>query len=111
VTTELSINRAGAQDGQPHAAEFAIAGELDAYSVQRLVDLIDDVEVSRLERIVFDLGAVEFCDSSGLAGLVRCQRTAEQHGVAFVLRAPPATPVRLLLGLSGLDRVFELDDG
>jgi anti-anti-sigma factor len=52
-----------------------------------------------------DFAGVEFCDSTGLAGLVRLRRVASSLGVAVrLVNAPPR--MRGRLRMTGLDALF-----
>ncbi len=57
------------------------------------------------KRLVVDLGRVRFIDSSGLSGLLRLRRLAEQQGVAMCLRDVPEN-IKALIRLSGIDQVL-----
>lgn len=56
-------------------------------------------------RIVVDLSAVTFLDSSGLGALVACLKSARQAGGDLRIAAPSAQVV-MVLQLSNLDRVL-----
>ncbi|WP_368499788.1 STAS domain-containing protein [Herbiconiux sp. A18JL235] len=64
-----------------------------------------EIEAGRA-RVVVDLGAVTFMDSSGLGALVGCLKTARQAGGDLRIAAPN-DQVMMILRLSNLDRVFK----
>jgi anti-sigma B factor antagonist len=61
-------------------------------------------------RLVLDLAAVEFMDSSGLRAVLHVQRelSGEPHGGMMILGA--TEPVRKLLKLTGLERHLRVFD-
>lgn len=56
---------------------------------------------------VLDLGAVEFCDSSGLRVIMEMDRKARAGGASFRLAAP-TEPVARLFGLTKAHEVLEV---
>jgi anti-sigma B factor antagonist len=96
--------RTDQEDGQ---ALLAVTGEIDMATAEALfrqaTALIDD----GARQLVLDLGGVTFCDSLGLAALVRVYR----HGTAAgcVLRLTnPHDHVAHVLHISGLDQILEV---
>jgi anti-sigma B factor antagonist len=62
-----------------------------------------------LRTIAIDLSEISFLDSSGLAALLALQKTASRHhGPVTVRLLNPSRPAQQLLGLTRLDRVFEI---
>lgn len=59
--------------------------------------------------VAVDLAAVRYIDSSGIAALVEGFQNARGRGQRFVLIAVSA-PVRSVLKLARLDRVFEIHE-
>jgi len=57
--------------------------------------------------VVVDLSAVTYIDSSGIAGLVEAYQMSRRNGTRFTLAAI-ADPVRRVLQLARLDRVFSI---
>ncbi|WP_329108755.1 STAS domain-containing protein [Micromonospora sp. NBC_01699] len=57
--------------GSADPAVLALAGELDLASVGRLNDRVDQLLDAGRHRILLDLSALSFCDSTGLGGFVR----------------------------------------
>ena len=60
------------------------------------------------QRFAIDLSGVAFIDSSGLSGLLRLRRTAQQRGIEIRLRGVPEH-VAVLLRLSGLEQVLRAE--
>lgn len=87
-------------DGGPSGAEVAVlseegtpviqvSGELDISSVDSVRPFVEDVLRLEPERVVFDLGAVEFMDSSGIALLLSAARsvpTVELRNLPQIMR-------------------------
>jgi anti-anti-sigma factor len=84
-----------------------ISGDLDIASGPALREELFHLLGTEVNRIVVDLSAVTFCDSSGLAVLIGVGRRAWLLG-GWLRLAAPAPPVTAILRLTGLDLQFEL---
>lgn len=89
----------------PTGVLVRFAGQLDADTAPRARQVVADLALSRGALLVLDLGALEFCDSSGISVLLAARNaaTAADAGIALV-----AVPARLsrTFALIGLDGVF-----
>ncbi len=74
-------------------ALLVLRGDLDSHSCQALADSLAAATVT--ERLVLDLGAVRFIDSSGLRTLLTAH-AARAVGAPLVLRNPSRAVWRLL---------------
>ena len=84
-----------------------VSGELDIRTCERLERMTGElVDLGR--RVVLDLSELTFCDSTGLAVLVRLHKRAEIAGGTLVLRAPVPRVLNLLT-LTGLTRLFRVE--
>jgi anti-sigma B factor antagonist len=82
----------------------AFSGEVDLeHSPQAREVLLE--QVGRRRRVVVDLSAVDYVDSSGIASLVEAFQRARKGGTGFALAAPNSAVLRVL-ELARLDRVF-----
>jgi anti-sigma B factor antagonist len=90
-------------DGQ---TVVTVAGELDLATAPLLADVVDGLHDPGIDTVVLDVTGVEFCDSSGLAVLVRSRQAAEEHGVRVVVRSPPPA-MRSLLEITKLHDLIE----
>ena len=90
-------------------AIVCVGGEVDMETAQQLGEhaLAALREVS--PRLVLDLSAVEFMDSTGLKVLLTIQRRAELAGGSFALAGAPRA-VRRLLSVTGLDQSIPLHE-
>ena len=79
-----------------------LVGELDISNVTTVEAQVDSV-VSSSARVSFDLSALTFMDSSGIAMLLR---VAEDPVV--LLR--PSDTIKRIIGATGLTEVFEIVD-
>jgi anti-anti-sigma factor len=80
------------------AAVLTVAGEVDmttAPELLRSMELVSD----QTERVVVDLSAVTFLDSSGLNALLSGRRALDGRGIGLRVVTPEDNPVR---------RVFEI---
>ena len=81
-----------------------LAGELDLYNAHAVrQELVRQTE-RKPRRVVIDLGAVTFIDSTGLGVLIEGRSRMEDKD-AFLLAAP-GLETRRALEVSGLDRHF-----
>ena len=84
------------------------AGEVDVATAARLrTELLDVLSGGGLppERVIVDLSAVTFVDSSGLGVLVAAHRRAEGAGVGFAVVTERRATLRLLR-ISGLHKIL-----
>jgi anti-sigma B factor antagonist len=86
------------------ACVVRLAGELDLYNAQAVRESLADACSDSPERLVVDLGEVEFIDSTALGVLIEA-RTKLNNRRAFLLAAP-GLETRRALEISGLDRHF-----
>jgi anti-sigma B factor antagonist len=98
----LSIER---EDG---ACVVRLAGELDLYNANDVRQALFDACADRPERLVVDLGEVDFVDSTALGVLIEA-RTKLTDKRAFILAAP-GLETRRALEISGLDRHFSVHE-
>jgi anti-sigma B factor antagonist len=101
-TAEFSRSRPKADVGV-----LTITGELDISTSSRLQQELNQVLDVGTARVEIDLSGVVFMDSSALSALVAAHERAgrqNQH-LGLVSPSPACTKV---LGITGLDRVFNL---
>lgn len=95
------------RDAGPHPV-VTVGGDIDALTVAALethVDLL--LEADSVRRLVLDLSAVEFVDSSGLSLLVRVHKRLLASGGTLVV-VVTSTSVRRVLEVTGLADVLDL---
>jgi anti-sigma B factor antagonist len=80
-------------------------GRLNMVSAPRLREAVAQAVASGRPRVVVDLSAVDFMDSSGLGALVGCLKTTRQAGGDLRIAAP-SEQVTMVLKLSNLDRIL-----
>jgi anti-sigma B factor antagonist len=80
-------------------------GELDAFAAPDLVAAFEDV--SGAMRVVADLGAVSFMDSTALGQLVRGVRALQERGGA-VRVVLPGSAARRIFEITTLDQVLPI---
>ena len=90
------------------AVVVRLTGELDLYNAHEVRDVLVEEAARDPERVVIDLSAVNFIDSTALGVLIEA-RTKLANRRAFLLAAP-AVETRRALEISGLDRTFGLHD-
>jgi anti-sigma B factor antagonist len=80
-----------------------VVGELDILTALQLTAVLDQIDGNSPGRLLLDLDAVEFLDSTGLAAILLAESTAEQHGYEFTVRysSPQVVRVFELTGMTG----------
>jgi anti-sigma B factor antagonist len=86
-------------------AVVALAGRLTATGAPLLRKAVTDLVASGDSRIVIDMAALQFVDSSGLGALVGALKSARVAGGDLRIAAVPEA-VRTVLHLTNLDRVL-----
>jgi anti-sigma B factor antagonist len=95
-------------DERDGAVVVQLTGELDLYNAHAVRDALFAIAAGRPDRVVVDLSAVTFIDSTGLGVLIEA-RTRLENRRAFLLAAP-GLETRRALEISGLDRHFVVHD-
>ena len=85
-----------------------LGGELDLYNAGEVRTALTEACAEAPERVVVDLGEVEFIDSTALGVLIET-RTKLKNRDGFLLAAP-GLETRRALEISGLDRLFTVHD-
>jgi anti-sigma B factor antagonist len=86
-------------------AVVALSGRLTATGAPLLRNAVTDLVASGDSRIVIDMAALQFVDSSGLGALVGALKSARVAGGDLRIAAVPEA-VRTVLHLTNLDRVL-----
>jgi anti-sigma B factor antagonist len=85
------------------------SGELGLENVALYRQAVDEAERSDATRIIIDLSALDYIDSSGLAAVLVAGRGSDLDGHRMVVRAGDGE-VRRLLELTALDQSLNLID-
>jgi anti-sigma B factor antagonist len=89
---------------------FDISGDIDlATSPELRKPLLHELRELRTPRVILNLKAVRYIDSSGVASLVEGLKASRDVGSRFVLFGLNTT-IREVLQLSKLVRIFEIYD-
>jgi anti-sigma B factor antagonist len=86
----------------------SLAGELDLYNANAVRDALLECCAESPARLIVDLSAVKFIDSTALGVLIEA-RTRMPNRKGFLLAAP-GLETRRALEISGLDRHFSVHD-
>jgi anti-sigma B factor antagonist len=84
-------------------------GEIDLYTAPRLKEQVAELAAGGSPRVAVNLEGVEFMDSTGLGVLISGLKRCREAGGDLALVAP-REPVRKVLSITGLDRVFPIHD-
>ena len=82
-----------------------LEGEIDLHVSPRVTAALGAMIERKPERLVVDLSAVSYIDSSGLAVLIEGMQKVEEYGGKFVL-AGLQEKVRPIFEMARLDQVF-----
>jgi len=87
---------------------FDISGDIDlATSPELRKALLRELRELKMPRVVLNLGAVRYIDSSGVASLVEGLKASRDVGSRFILFGVNKT-IREVLQLSKLVKIFEI---
>jgi anti-sigma B factor antagonist len=86
------------------ACVVRLGGELDLYNAGQVRTALADASAQAPERIVVDLGEVEFIDSTALGILIETRTKLNNRG--GLLLAAPGLETQRALKISGLDQIF-----
>ncbi len=89
------------------SSEVVVRGEVDIATTPAFDEAVAEALAAGATELTMDLSEVTFMGSSGLAGLLRCQRLMRQGGGRLVLHAP-SRAVRDLLEMTRLTERFGL---
>jgi anti-sigma B factor antagonist len=90
------------------ASVVRLGGELDLYNAAQVRAGLDEACADTPERVVVDLGEVEFIDSTALGVLIETRTKLDNRG--GLLLAAPGLETRRALQISGLDKLFTVHD-
>jgi anti-anti-sigma factor len=82
-----------------------LIGEMDAGTVEIFRNAIAELKEAGAERVILDLGELDFIDSTGLGALVAAHKRFREAGGDLVLSGVRPR-VAKLLELTGLDKAF-----
>ena len=95
------------RDSSPPTVVLTVTGELDLASIDALDSEVDAAIAADCRHLVFDLGGLTFCDSTGLGLFVRAHKRLTGRGARFSLAAvQPA--VDKVIKLTGLDAALDI---
>lgn len=100
--SRLSDHPVGAIDRQNGAVVVRLVGELDLYNAPEVRAALLQICAEQPERLVVDLGEVDFVDSTALGVLIEA-RTRLDNRRSFLLASPQLETHRALT-ISGLDQ-------
>ncbi len=90
-------------------AVLIVSGEVDIYTAPQFKEQMLELLDSGVTDLVVDLTEVTFIDSTALGVLIGGVRRVNSAGGAMALVAV-SRPVRRVLSITGLDRVFSIHD-
>src|SRR5690242_987027 len=101
IPSPFSVQRSD----RDHAVVMALGGDLDLVAAPELEELLQASAVSGA-RVVVDLRALEFIDSSGLAVLSRAAAAAQSEGWELSIVASTSSTVQHIFTVSGMTDVL-----
>ena len=91
---------------RPPVALVHVRGELDFGTTPRFVEALRGLPGPG-EQLVFDLGGLEVCESSGLGALIAAHKTTEASGRRLYLASLQPT-VLTAITITSLDQLFRI---
>ena len=87
-----------------------LRGEIDHHSAIRVRTQIDDaLDLNRPEKLIIDVGNVDFMDSSGLGLIMGRYAKAKELNIALIVRNPSPRAKKMLV-LAGLEKIIEIEE-
>lgn len=84
-------------------------GELDVYTVPRLLGFIEQLALEGVTEVCLDLSQLRFIDSRGLGALVSATKVLRDAGGRLTVAAASPSLSRVF-NISGIDQVIEVVD-
>lgn len=88
-----------------------VNGELDLSTAPRLCVALATARRRGVRKLLVDLSAVEFCDSSGLRSLIGERMEVEAQGGRLAIVCAPDGPVARLFELTGAHEMLSIHHG
>lgn len=104
-TSPFEIRSSGVDD----TVVVEVIGEVDMATAPELTAMVDAVRDGAL-RVVVDLSAVTFLDSSALNALVHCQRDLAKREIGFRVVEPSDRNVRRVFEITQLTATLSIVD-
>jgi anti-sigma B factor antagonist len=101
--TDLSIDVRGTGAERTVVLE----GALDLATVPKLKQVLQGLGPPEITRLVVDVGALDFCDSTGLGTMLGALRRMREGNGDFAIAGASGTVMRLL-EVTGLDEIVPL---
>jgi anti-anti-sigma factor len=87
-------------------ATVTVRGEIDMSNVDRLRDCLTEIAGRHPQRLMIDLAAVGFLDTSAIHALVEARHSLARQ--CPMILCSPQPIVRRVFELTGLDQLFEI---
>jgi anti-sigma B factor antagonist len=102
---EGEFNVSVTSDAGSHSV--ALSGELDIATANQLTEQLEGVQPVSGDRLVIDLSAVSFMDSTGLRVLIAANRNATAGGYSLVI-VTGESPAKRVLELTRMDEHMQV---
>jgi anti-sigma B factor antagonist len=99
-----------ARETQDDGVVVSVRGDVDVATAPALRAELHQAIGADGSRVIIDVSGMDFIDSAGLGVLVGALKRAREADVVLVLRGVQSSP-RKVLSITGLDEIFEIDDG
>jgi anti-sigma B factor antagonist len=94
-------------DSPNETAVLVLAGEIDLHESAQVRQRLEPLLVKKPRRLLIDLSAVSYIDSSGLAVLIEAFQRIQPHGGILALCGLQSA-VRDIFEIARLDQVFKI---
>jgi anti-anti-sigma factor len=93
----------------PRGIVLTLTGELDLETTPEFDEQVREIDGANPRRLLLDLAGIEFMDSTGLAAILRAQRSADSNGHDLSLRSG-SEQVKRLFDLTGITERLTFED-
>ena len=98
-------------NGRGGTVTITLSGEIDHHGARAMMLQLDEAIASRLPmRLTLDLSGVTFMDSSGIAVLLRAQRSVQNLGGSVIVCRVPRQAKRVM-DAAGIGRLMTIQAG
>jgi anti-sigma B factor antagonist len=96
-----------ATDPQPQTGILALEGEIDLHRSPQVKESLEPLIAKKTPRILLDLSAVTYVDSSGLATMIETLQRIQSYGGKFGMFGLRES-VRSIFAIARLDQIFSI---
>jgi anti-sigma B factor antagonist len=104
---KISVRAVPEEYQLPDGAIVAVIGDINLYSAQAIMDIVDNLIASQKLKVFLDLAQVNYIDSSGLGAFISSQIKLKKIG-GFLRLFSPSKSVGYVLTLTKLGNFLQI---